>query len=74
MQLTSEIGGEAIEREERRVGKQGTDTLFAGAIDNRRVRIGDGERTISDDSNRSGADLVDAQVAQKKNGDQSAFH
>ena len=57
MQLTSEIGGEAIEREECRVGKQGTDTLFAGAIDNRRVRIGDGEGNISDDSNRDASYL-----------------
>ena len=65
IELTSETVGETVEREERGLGKECTDTDITGAMDDGCISPVDTERNISDESNRSGADCEDREVVQK---------
>ena len=62
VELTSEIVGETVEREERGLGKKSTETVITGAMDDGCISPVDTERNISDESNRSAVDCDDCQV------------
>ena len=74
IELTSEIVGETVEREERWFGKEGTDTVITGAMDDGCISPVDTERNILDESNRSGADCKDREVVQEQNGKENSCH